>query len=553
MSDLLRRYADEVRQLSAAVSTREETYYPAIKSLLEHLLAEQGLPFAVRTNTSEKRAGGGADVPDLALYDGAGEFLAVCGEVKPPNRELQELAASADRNDQVGRYLVQTRVVLLSNVRAFGLVTVSGHQGSSPPPPSLRRLEDLVELWPSESALRQGKPPLAGAIEALAELVETAVTRYASIARPESLARILARQARRAKAGLPERFSHAVEDLLEDFGKALGVHFHDTAEGQEFFRSSLIQTAFYGLFAGWALWRYSGGRKAFRWEDLSEYLKIPFLGELFHEFRHPKRIKELGLAQHLDVATETLHRVDTEEFFKQFHLPSLSAAGADEAATASAITYFYEPFLEAFDPELRKELGVWYTPPEIVRYQVRKVDRILREELGCERGFADDRVVVLDPCCGTGAYLVEVLRSIAAQLRSEGEGGLVGAKLVDAACRRVIGFEVLTAPFVVAQLQTYLILADLGVPPGEGQRPTIFLTNALNDWSGPSQLKLHFPEMQQEHDSAVRVKREEKIIVILGNPPYNRFAGTPMDEELALADHYINCNAWIAQGSAPSA
>jgi predicted helicase len=69
------------------------------------------------------------------------------------------------------------------------------------------------------------------------------------------------------------------------------------------------------------------------------------------------------------------------------------------------LTYFHEPFLEAFDPDLRKELGVWYTPPEIVRYQVRKVDQLLRRELGCARGFGDPRVVVLDPCCGTAAYL----------------------------------------------------------------------------------------------------------------------------------------------------
>jgi predicted helicase len=67
--------------------------------------------------------------------------------------------------------------------------------------------------------------------------------------------------------------------------------------------------------------------------------------------------------------------------------------------------------------ELRKELSVWYTPPEIVRYQVRKVEQILSEKLGCRRGFADERVVVLDLCCGTGAYLLEVVRCIAAETR----------------------------------------------------------------------------------------------------------------------------------------
>ena len=90
-----------------------------------------------------------------------------------------------------------------------------------------------------------------------------------------------------------------------------------------------------------------------------------------------------------------------------------------------AVQYFYEPFLEAYDPELRKQLGVWYTPPEIVQYMVARVDRVLREELGVEDGLADPRVYVLDPCCGTGAFLVDVLDKIAQTLRDKGGDALV--------------------------------------------------------------------------------------------------------------------------------
>ena len=51
--------------------------------------------------------------------------------------------------------------------------------------------------------------------------------------------------------------------------------------------------------------------------------------------------------------------------------------------------YFYEPFLEAFDPELRKDLGVWYTPPEIVDYMVERVDRFCARNLNLPDGLAD--------------------------------------------------------------------------------------------------------------------------------------------------------------------
>jgi hypothetical protein len=111
------------------------------------------------------------------------------------------------------------------------------------------------------------------------------------------------------------------------------------------------------------------------------------LGKLFYEFKHPDRLAELRLAPHLDRATATLARVDRPAFFSRFPYPTLRDDG-DSGSTASALTYFYEPFLEAFDPDLRKELGVWYTPPEVVRYQVRKIENLLREKLGCRRGFS---------------------------------------------------------------------------------------------------------------------------------------------------------------------
>ena len=146
--------------------------------------------------------------------------------------------------------------------------------------------------------------------------------------------------------------------------------------------------------------------------------------------------------------------------------------------------------------------------------------------------------MVLDPCCGTGAYLIEAIRCVARQLHEEGESGIVGAQILDALCSRIIGFEILTAPFVIAQLQLYMLLADLGTLPSKEQRPAVFLTNALTGWEGPEQVKLNFPELQSEHDAARGVKREARIIVILGNPPYNRFAGAAVEQEADLVDHY---------------
>ena len=79
-------------------------------------------------------------------------------------------------------------------------------------------------------------------------------------------------------------------------------------------------------------------------------------------------MQSLGLVELLDWTAAALDRVDRDVFFDKFN-------------AGEAVPYFYEPFLEAFDPDLRKQLGVWYTPPEVVRYMVARVDRALKDDL----------------------------------------------------------------------------------------------------------------------------------------------------------------------------
>ena len=236
--------------------------------------------------------------------------------------------------------------------------------------------------------------------------------------------------------------------------------------------------------------------------------------------------------QLLDLAGEILNRVDRNAFFQSF----------EEGA---AVQYFYEPFLEAYDPALRKELGVWYTPREIVRYMVERVDTVLRSELGLPAGLADPNVYVLDPACGTGAYLVEVLDRIYRTLREQqGEDALTPQKIKQAARQRVFGFEILPAPFVISHLQIGLLLQRHGAPlttkDGKRERVAVYLTNSLTGWEppDPTKAKLPFPEFEEEKEAADQVKRERKILVVLGNPPYNGFAGVSPAEEQGLVKPY---------------
>ena len=227
----------------------------------------------------------------------------------------------------------------------------------------------------------------------------------------------------------------------------------------------------------------------------------------------------------LDWTSSALDRVDREAFFARFN-------------EGEAVPYFYEPFLEAFDPELRKQLGVWYTPSEVVRYMVARVDRALKEDLGIPDGLAAENVYVLDPCCGTGAYLAEVLRRIAGHLQGRGLGALTGSRVKRAALERVYGFEIMPAPFVVAHLQVGLTMSELDARLADQERPGVFLTNALTGWEPRTTKPLPFPELEEERDRAEQVKQDTPILVILGNPPYNGFAGMAVDEERELSEAY---------------
>ena len=444
--------------------------------------------------------------------------------------------------DQVSRYWNRYRLVLVTNARDFVLV---GEDAAGRP----AKLETFRLADSADDFDRRLEEPRAFARKVgagLGEYLCRALSHRAALAEPKDLAWLLASYARdglaRVEAAGDAAALAVVRQALEE---ALGVRF-EGEKGARFFRSTLVQTLFYGVFSAWVLWARagagsddgspfssSGGTAKFDWRTAVWHLRAPVLRALFQQLSDPGRLQPLGLVEVLDWTAAALDRVDQPAFFARFNTGE--GAGQDPA-----VPYFYEPFLEAFDPELRKQLGVWYTPSEVVRYMVARVDRALKDDLGIPDGLAAENVYVLDPCCGTGAYLAEVLRRIAANLEGRGLGALAGARVKQAATERVFGFEIMPAPFVVAHLQIGLTMQDLDAPLADDgtERAGVFLTNALTGWEPRATKPLPFPELEEERDRAERVKRDTPVLVILGNPPYNGFAGMAVDEERELSDAY---------------
>jgi hypothetical protein len=210
--------------------------------------------------------------------------------------------------------------------------------------------------------------------------------------------------------------------------------------------------------------------------------------------------------------------------------------------------YFYEDFLEEYDNELRKLTGSYYTPVEVVEAMVQLVDELLTSPAFRQpAGLASPSVTLVDPATGTGTYMLGVLRKIADTVsRDQGEGAV--AQAINAALKRLIAFEMQLGPFAVAQLRLLAeVLAITGVPPKEPLR--MFVTDTL---SNPEDDQGWIPGMlapiAESRKQANRIKREETITVVIGNPPYKEKAkgrGGWIEGEDADTDEASPLSAWF--------
>ncbi len=182
--------------------------------------------------------------------------------------------------------------------------------------------------------------------------------------------------------------------------------------------------------------------------------------------------------------------------------------------------YFYEQFLNAYDPKLRKDRGVYYTPVEVVRAQVTLAGELLRTRFGKPLAFADDDVVVLDPAVGTGTYPLAVLDHASKAVQQRFGPGAVAGELRNLA-ERLYAFEVLVGPYSVAHLRLSQSLRNAGVTD---KAPKVYLTDTLESPNHPPQFTASLLQAQltEERKRAQDVKKDVRVFVCLGNPPYDR-------------------------------
>lgn len=182
--------------------------------------------------------------------------------------------------------------------------------------------------------------------------------------------------------------------------------------------------------------------------------------------------------------------------------------------------YFYEDFLAEYDPKLRKETGSYYTPPDVVTAMVRMADEAVVTRLGRPKGLATDDVTLVDPAMGTGTFLLRTLDRIADTAKADYGAGHVRTALAGS-LKRLIGFELQVGPYAVAQLRVLAHLADLGVTHTAMAKARLYVADTLGDpYATTEQVPTLYQPIASSRIAANKVKADEPVVVVIGNPPY---------------------------------
>ncbi len=465
-----------------AQATGELSYHHALYELLTALAQPQG---ATLLHEPRKTVAGR---PDFILLRNGMPIGYL--EAEAFGADLDALQGHA--HQQIRAFIQNLDNFVLTNFLEFRLYRDGELQARAmlPAPPA----RETVCLFPD-------------AVQALKSLLEAFLQgEPPAIADPQTLAHYLARRTRQLTAALETLLAQKAETDLHSLYRAFERTLLPDLKPEEF-ADLYAQTVAYGLFA--ARCAQTDGN-AFSRQSAAMLIPPtnPFLRRLFqllaaHDL--PPTIAWVA-----DEIATLLARADMLAILENF---------GQRTGKEDPIVHFYEDFLAIYDPEQREIRGVYYTPEPVVQFIVRAVDDALRLFFGKSHGLADDETLILDPACGTGSFLYEVVQQVHRRVVERSGGGVWRDYARERLIHRLFGFELLMAPYAIAHLKLGLQLQQLGVQLNS-QRLGIYLTNTLEQ--AVKQSELLFGEfITREANAAVAIKREKPILVVLGNPPYS--------------------------------
>jgi predicted helicase len=452
----------------------EHTHRPTLKTFLESVC-----PSIVATNEPQRVECGG---PDFITTHGVSPWGSI---------ETKDIDVSLDKEEKSEQL---TRYRTLPNLILTDYLEFRWYRDGTFREPIVRIAElKNKKLIVSESGITQLYDLLLGFLNANVRTVKDS----------KHLAQMLAGLTRTLETSIHSAYAlEGDEDELHNYLRSIReVLVHEFTPEQ--FADMYAQTISYGLFAARS---YCKNPNDFTRQNAAFFIPKtnPFLSNLFSLIAGPNLNARYSWV--VDDIAELLAKTDIEVIWKDF------------GTAKDPVVDFYERFLAIYDPKLRELRGVYFTPTEVVDYIVNSVHAILQNDFGVKDALADSKSLVLDPACGTGTFLYSLIRLLRSHLKGQ-EGswaGYVSQNLL----KRMFGFELLMAPYVVAHLKLALELQAINSGYKQDQRFGIYLTNSLEEGLKKSEVMLA-KWLSDEANAASEIKREKPIMVVFGNPPYS--------------------------------
>ncbi len=488
---MLKTYLKKISETSLHGDAREESYYSVLKDLFDEYCRSIGKKKSHVTVLPKKTEAGN---PDFRVWDGIQHITGYI-EAKDPNVENLD---RIEDTDQLKRYLRTFPNLILTNFLEFRLY----RNGQMTDKVLIGRPVILNKI--------KTTPP----VEKEAELFQL-LEKFFSFSIPKvydakNLAMELAKRTRFLK---DEVISQELREE-EITGKGFIGGFYEAFK--EYLISSLThdefsdlyaQTITYGLFAARTR-SESGFNRKLAYDNIPQTIGI--LRDVFQFVSLGSLPPQMEWI--IDDISEILSVTDINKILHQyFH----------EGKGKDPIVHFYETFLSEYDRKTREMRGVYYTPEPVVSYIVRSLHNILKEQFNKPDGFADKNVTVLDPAAGTLTFLAETAKLAVDEFVSKyGEGGRKNF-IKDHILKNFYAFELMMAPYAIGHLKMSFLLEELGYRLQGDDRVKLYLTNTLEMEELPETKLPGMSSLSEESHLAGRVKKEQPILVILGNPPYS--------------------------------
>ena len=518
--------SEYIKELNAQYQTgkaTEHSYRPALKELLQTLLPQMTII------NEPKRYDFGAPDYILLRRDVPTAFIEAKDFVK-----TNDLGGRKENKEQFDRYKQSLDNIIFTDYLDFWLYRNGEFVDSV----------RLAEMKGEKIALIcESEARFISLIEHLANAHPPKITSS------KKLAEIMAGKARLLADVIRRSIIEDIDEHSEIYGQMCAfkdVLMHDITP--ERFADIYAQTIAYGMFAARL---HDPTPETFSRKEAAELIPRtnPFLRQMF------QYIAGYDLDERVAWIVD-----DLAEAFRVSDISKIMNGYGKRTRQTDPMIHFYEDFLKAYDPKLRKNCGVYYTPQPVVSYIVRAVDEILQTEFGLPMGLADTsktkikvqnqkskkrdkdtyeiethKVQILDPATGTGTFLAEVIQTI--HNKMTGQQGLWQSYVEKHLLPRLNGFELMMASYAMAHLKLDMVLAETGYEPKNNERLRVYLTNSLEEFHADVGT-IFANALSNEANAASHIKRDAPVMVVLGNPPYSGESSNKGEWILSLMEDY---------------